>query len=114
MSSRPTERWKHTQSFGLLPDELFLTSPYDNGLDYTFVSVEPAAAAKFGTVELKRAAYVIQSGTYANIVQHPDGRPQEIVLHDNEVVNDDGVFCPTSPTPTTAVREARYSTMPGN
>ena len=78
--------------FRLLPDELFLTSPYDNGLDYTFVSVEPAAAAKFGTVELERAAYVIHPGTYANIVQHPDGRPQEIVLHDNEVVNDDGVF----------------------
>ena len=53
--------------FRLLPDELFLTSPYDNGLDYTFVSVEPAAAAKFGTVELERAAYVIQSW---NLRQH--------------------------------------------
>jgi len=78
--------------YRLVPEELFLTSPYDNGLDYTFVSIEPSAAAKFGTVELERAAYVIHPGTYANIVQHPDGRPQEIVLQDNEVVNDDGVF----------------------
>ena len=78
--------------YRLVPEELFLTSPYDNGLDYTFVSIEPSAAAKFGTVELERAAYVIHPGTYANIIQHPDGRPQEIVLQDNEVVNDDGVF----------------------
>lgn len=78
--------------YRLVPEELFLTSPYDNGLDYTFVSIEPSAAAKFGTVDLERAAYVIHPGTYANIVQHPDGRPQEIVLQDNEVVNDDGVF----------------------
>ena len=34
---------------------------------------------------------MIHPGTYANIVQHPDG-VEEIVLHDNEVVNDDGVF----------------------
>jgi hypothetical protein len=78
--------------FRLVPDELFLTSPYEGGLDYTFVSIEPAAAAKFGTVALERSAYVIHPGTFANIIQHPDGRPQEIVLHDNEVVSDNGTL----------------------
>lgn len=78
--------------FRLTPDELCLTSPYEGGLDYTFVAIEPAAAAKFGTIALERSAYVIHPGTFANIVQHPDGRPQEIVLHDNEIVSDDGTL----------------------
>jgi V8-like Glu-specific endopeptidase len=78
--------------FRLLPNELFVTSPYHGGLDYTFVAIEPGAAAKFGTVPLERAAYVIHPGTFANIIQHPDGRPQDIVLHDNEVLRDTGTL----------------------
>ena len=76
--------------YRVLPDELFLTSPYQTGLDYTFVAVEPAAAAQFGTVDLERAAYVVHPGDFANIIQHPQGRYQEVVLHENEVLNDTG------------------------
>jgi hypothetical protein len=78
--------------FQLVPEDLFLTSHYKDGLDYTFVAIVPGAAAKFGTVELERAAYTVHLGSLANIIQHPNGRPQEIVLHDNQVMSDNGTL----------------------
>ncbi|MFN3347726.1 trypsin-like peptidase domain-containing protein [Pseudorhodoplanes sp.] len=88
----PNGKAEAHMEFRLAADELYLTSPYKNGLDYTFVAIEPGAAQNFGTVELERAAYVAHPGTFANIIQHPDGRPQEIVIHDNEIVSDDGTL----------------------
>lgn len=88
----PEGRVEAHVEFRLMPEQLFITSPYGDGLDYTFVAIEPAAAPKFGTIGLERAAYVVHPGTFANIVQHPDGRPQEVVLQDNEVVSDTGTL----------------------
>jgi hypothetical protein len=77
--------------YTLRPEDLFITSPWPGALDYTFVAVDPAAGRTYGVIPLKRAAYVSRKGSCANIVQHPDGRLQEVVLHDNPIVADNNI-----------------------
>lgn len=76
------------QEFRLRPDRLFVTSA---ALDYTFVGIDPAASARFGFVPLSRRFYAVEIRDRANIVQHPAGRPKEVVLHKNHVVTDNGI-----------------------
>lgn len=77
--------------FQLRPDEVFITSGAKGGLDYTFVAIDPAAAQRYGHIPIDRRAYVIQPPTSGNIIQHPAGRHQEVVLHDNPVLRDNGI-----------------------
>lgn len=77
--------------FQLKPEELFITSGAQAGLDYTFVAIDPAAAERYGFIPIDRRAYVIQPPMSGNIIQHPDGRHQEVVLHDNPVLRDNGI-----------------------
>ena len=76
-------------TFQLRPDRLFLTSPAIDGLDYTFVAIDGNPEEQFGFIEMYRGAFATDFMKRANIIQHPDGRPKEVVLQDNRVLPDD-------------------------
>ncbi len=78
------------EEFTLRPEQLFITSPWPGALDYTFVALDPEAR-RYGFIPLKRAAYVTRKRSCANIIQHPDGRLQEVVVHDNPVIADNNI-----------------------
>ena len=86
--SGPTEATK-PQRFSLAPGELFVTSPVVDGLDYTFVAIAGAPGESFGHVQMYRGAFATDFMRRANIIQHPEGRPKEVVLQDNFVLPDD-------------------------
>ncbi|MGZ8351193.1 MAG: endonuclease/exonuclease/phosphatase family protein [Allosphingosinicella sp.] len=79
------------EEFPLKPETLFITSPVEGGLDYTFVAIDPDVSERYGVVPIDRRAYVIAPPTPANIIQHPAGRYQEVVIHDNPVMRDNGL-----------------------
>jgi len=91
-TSASGETDEETQTFRLQPDELFVTSPLQGGLDYTFVWIESAAAERQGYVRMRRSAFTIHPGDQANVIQHPDGRKKEIAIHDNEALQDTGLL----------------------
>jgi hypothetical protein len=94
--------------FRLLPDELILTSPYDNGLDYTFVSGRAAAAAiRHGRTRKGGLRDPSQSPTSSSTPTGALRRSFSTTMRSN-----DDAGRTTCPTPTTAVREARYSITP--
>ncbi|WP_181783439.1 trypsin-like serine peptidase [Pseudonocardia pini] len=75
--------------FELDPATLFLT---DEGLDYTLVAVRPdgegrAAGALYGWNVLIAQQGKIVTGEPVNVVGHPDGRPKEIAIRENQLVN---------------------------
>lgn len=77
-------------SFRLDPS-VFLFSPEDK-LDYTLVAVGPrhsgpGTLAEFGYSGLSDADDKHIIGEIANIVQHPQGRPKEIAVQQNRLVN---------------------------
>lgn len=81
--------------YTLRPDDLFVTSAAYGGLDYSFVAIGPEAAERYGFIPVERRAYVYDQDErrrVANIIQHPDGRFQEIVIHDNMIAADTGLF----------------------
>ena len=77
------------QKFKFAPDDLFITNPAIKGLDYTFVAIAGVPTDTFGYVQMYRGAFVTDFMRHANIIQHPDGRPKEVVLQDNLVLPDD-------------------------
>jgi V8-like Glu-specific endopeptidase len=78
--------WGEQRTFTLDPDRLFLTSPAEGGLDYTFVHVNGTPHEVFGTIPMKRAAFTISPAERANIIHHPEGTPKRVSLQDNKVV----------------------------
>jgi DNA/RNA endonuclease G (NUC1)/V8-like Glu-specific endopeptidase/endonuclease/exonuclease/phosphatase family metal-dependent hydrolase len=78
---RPME----ARAFRLRPDRLFVTSPADGGLDYTFCWVDGDPGRDFGAVRITRRAFDIAEQEFANVISHPDGRMKEIAIHENEV-----------------------------
>jgi hypothetical protein len=81
-----------TVGFRLQPERLFVTSPYQGGLDYTFVWIEDGAGRQCGWISMHRSAFTIHPGDYANLVQHPRGRQKELALQDNQVIQDTGLL----------------------
>jgi V8-like Glu-specific endopeptidase/endonuclease/exonuclease/phosphatase family metal-dependent hydrolase len=80
--------------YKLRPGDLFVTSKAFGGLDYTFVAIGPEAAERYGFIPVERRAYVFDEDPerrVANIIQHPNGRYQEIVIHDNTIAADTGL-----------------------
>ncbi|MCV9963376.1 trypsin-like peptidase domain-containing protein [Pararhizobium sp. BT-229] len=77
------------QSFSLDPQRLFVTSPLDGGLDYTFVWIEGGAHSAFGAIPMERASFTVDKGDQAFIIHHPDGRPKEVSLDDTEILHID-------------------------
>lgn len=75
-----------SQIFKLVPERLFITSPTRNGLDYTFVWIEEAAAEAFGTIPMKRSSFTVSQGDLAFVIHHPDGQHKQVSLDDTDVV----------------------------
>ncbi|MBX9790884.1 MAG: trypsin-like peptidase domain-containing protein [Pirellulales bacterium] len=80
-----------TTSCRLRPDRLYLTSPAENGLDYTFCWVDGEPGRQFGQARINRRALAIAEQEFANIVSHPDGRMKEIAIQENTVAWQDNV-----------------------
>ena len=74
-----------TTTVRLRPDRLYLTSPANNGLDYTFCWVDGEPGAQFGQSRINRQALAIAEREFANIVSHPDGRMKELAIQENTV-----------------------------
>lgn len=72
--------------FRLNPDRLFITSPVDDGLDYTFVWIDQAASQTFGTVPMERASFTAKRYDPTFIIHHPQGRRKEASLDDTETL----------------------------
>ncbi len=82
------------EEYDLDGDAFFLTSP-ETQLDYTLIRVKPndgglpgatpvLPGTKWGSISLMDSL-IPAIGQMMNVVQHPDGRPKEIILHQNEV-----------------------------
>ncbi|MCA2217348.1 trypsin-like serine peptidase [Jidongwangia harbinensis] len=86
-------RPRTTSRFDLQPDALFLTH---RELDFSVVAVSeqsradggpPQPLARFGFNRISRDQGKILLGESINIVQHPDGRPKQVALQQNELVD---------------------------
>src|SRR5262249_29251738 len=78
-------------AFLLRPDVRFLTDPAD-GLDLTLVAVaatgEPGAELEaFGWNRAMEGDDPVLVRQYVNIIQHPQGRPKQVALRDNQVID---------------------------
>jgi V8-like Glu-specific endopeptidase len=77
------------EEFALTPEHFFLT---DVALDFTLVAVAPrdtsgADLADFGWNRASESDDPVLVEEYVNIVQHPGGRPKQVALRDNQVVD---------------------------
>ncbi|MFD4367400.1 trypsin-like serine peptidase [Rhodococcus sp. NPDC058521] len=77
--------------FDLEPDVLFIT---DAELDFTVVAVSPlthgvphVSLACFGFNRTSRDQGKLILGESINVIQHPDGRPKQIALQQNELID---------------------------
>jgi endonuclease G len=76
--------------FALDPSRCFVTDGIQ-GLDYTVIALGERLAGErdldmFGYIPLSAASDKHMLGEIANIVQHPRGRPKEVVLRENRLV----------------------------
>lgn len=83
----PSGRTRPQTVYRLDADRLFIASDVDL-LDYVIVAVGervsgPRQLQDFGYNALSASANKHAIGEFANIIQHPDGRPKEVVLQDN-------------------------------
>jgi hypothetical protein len=80
----------------LHPADLFVTN---EELDFTFCGVR--GLDYLGTITLDRNGLNVLISEYVNIIQHPQGRPKQVALQDNQVVAVDPVVvrysCDTEP-----------------
>ncbi|WP_320780319.1 serine protease, partial [Streptomyces sp. CRN 30] len=80
---------KPVDPYDLAPDELFVTDPE---LDYTLVAVAVGSdgrrpGAAHGRLRLIARQGKIVIGEAVNVIGHPEGRPKEIAVRDNGLVN---------------------------
>lgn len=83
-----------THTFELQPDVFFATHPT---LDFTLVAVAeqsrpngnaaPVPLARFGFNRLSGEQGKILIGECINVIQHPDGKPKQIALQQNELID---------------------------
>lgn len=83
-----------THTFELQPGVFFATHPT---LDFTLVAVAehsraqgstgPVPLARFGFNRLSRDQGKILIGECINVIQHPDGKPKQIALQQNELID---------------------------
>ncbi|MEL7363857.1 MAG: serine protease, partial [Bacteroidota bacterium] len=82
------------ERFRLLPEAFFAT---DEGLDFTLVAVEAvnadgARVQDRGWFPLLGTSGKAIIGERVSIIQHPNGEPQQVSVHDNKVVDVDADF----------------------
>jgi endonuclease G len=80
-----------TRDHRMDPDRFFITSP-QLALDFTLVALTATARGRppgsdFGHIPLIGATGKILLGQPVNIIQHPDGRPREIAIRNNRLLN---------------------------
>ncbi len=94
--SPPTDTLGIQHIAALDPGELFLANA---DLDFAFCAVQ--GLEFLGVVPLNRNSLNVMRSEYVNIIQHPRGRPKEVVLQDNRVLRADNVVlqysCDTEP-----------------
>jgi V8-like Glu-specific endopeptidase len=69
----------------LEPDNMFLTEP---DLDFTFVGIDSKSETLLSHIQplsLSRNPITVAVGENVNIIQHPNGRPQEVAFRANKV-----------------------------
>lgn len=76
-------------TFDLDPAACFVSSPAEH-LDYTLVGVKPvardgSALSAFGFLRLNPGIGKILVGEKMNVIQHPDGRPKQVVIRENRL-----------------------------
>ena len=95
-TSPTSDRLGRTATVPLDPQTLFVTNA---DLDFTFCAV--VGLEYLGAVPLTRNSLNVLRSEYINIIQHPRGRPKEVVVQDNQVVRADNVVlqysCDTEP-----------------
>ncbi|GMG81359.1 hypothetical protein LNKW23_05720 [Paralimibaculum aggregatum] len=64
----------------------------DYELDYALIALERRLGDRFGWLALETDRAAIGRAQAVKIIQHPDGRPKEIVLEDTEMVQQDALF----------------------
>jgi endonuclease G, mitochondrial len=82
------------ERFSLQPEVLFVT---DVALDFSLVAVTPVndqgnEVRDRGWIPLLGPSGKAVIGERVSVVQHPNGDPQKVVLHDNKVTDIDGAF----------------------
>jgi endonuclease I/V8-like Glu-specific endopeptidase len=82
-------RISNALSFPLDPATFYLTN---EALDYTLVAVAPRSGSGADLAERGWLGLVAESGKalvgeMVNIIQYPEARPQEVVLHENELAD---------------------------
>jgi hypothetical protein len=75
-----------TKRFKVDPQRLFVTSPTQDGLDYTFVWIDEAASNEFGFLVMERASFTAEKFDPVFVIHHPRGRLKEASLDDTEVL----------------------------
>ena len=66
------------------PDQFFIT---DAGLDFTVIACETTGIeGDIEPIKLLRNPAVVSREEPVNIIQHPDGRPKEVAIHNNKVI----------------------------
>ncbi len=75
-------------TYRLDPDQFYLASPEEGGLDYALVAVGPkvsgpATIEELGFCPLSNSPDRHRIGMNTNIVHHPDGRPKQISIRNN-------------------------------
>jgi endonuclease G, mitochondrial len=80
---------RRSAAFALRPDLFFFTS---KELDFSLVAVEERARdgtplSEFGFLKLIEAEGKAIIGEYVNIIQHPAGRPKQLTLRENQIID---------------------------
>lgn len=78
-----------TKGYTLNPARLLLLSAVSGGLDFAFCWVDGEPGKEWGHVPLTRSTSSIMNGELAHIIQHPNGDPKIVVVHDNTVEKQD-------------------------
>jgi endonuclease G len=79
--------------FDLDTSRAFVTSPYEGGLDFTFVALQPTSVdgrgriEDFGWLPMDERRDKILEGEPCVIIQHPLGEPKQICLFGSELVD---------------------------
>jgi endonuclease G len=76
--------------FRFAPEDFFLT---DKELDYTLVALRDGPELEqFGWLRLIQETGKLMVGEKVNIIQHPNGEPQQIAVRENQVVDELELF----------------------
>lgn len=80
----PTGVDLRVEEFALDPDDIFATSPMDDGDDWTAVRIKGNPNKNWGALDLSNVSVPVNG--FVNIIQHPSGTHKQIALYHNMVV----------------------------